>query len=50
MSTNTALFLEVVVFLFAMTCALGLYGLLRLVVTRTVVAARKNLGALHPRL
>ncbi len=44
MSPNVALFLQVVFFLLAMAFALALYVLLRLIVTRTLVAAGKPVG------
>jgi len=44
MSPNTAIFLEVVFFLFALACALALYLLLRILITRTLVAAKRPAG------
>lgn len=46
MSPNIALFLQFAFFLLAMACALALYVLLRLIVTRTLVAAGKSFGTL----
>jgi small-conductance mechanosensitive channel/CRP-like cAMP-binding protein len=44
MSPNAAFFLEVVFFLFAVACALALYTLLRIVINRTLVAAKRPAG------
>ncbi|MCJ7612237.1 MAG: hypothetical protein MUP19_08240, partial [Candidatus Aminicenantes bacterium] len=44
MSPNSAFFLEIVFFLFAVACALALYMLLRIVINRTLVAAKRPAG------
>jgi small-conductance mechanosensitive channel/CRP-like cAMP-binding protein len=47
---NMVFFLEVVFFLLAMACALALYALLRIVVSRTLVASSKPAGFFLVRL